>query len=310
MQRVEAFNRRAPSSSAGLTRLRKWLGGSYAPYFFIVPFFILFAIFGLYPLLYALRLSFTYWHGAGAPRFIGMDNYTYLLSNNFFWQSIATSGVIWLLVVPVQTIFAILAAVILSGQGLRFRWFFRTAFLTPYVVPLVAVAQIWLILFDQQSGAANTILQAVNLPAVGWLTDAAWARVTLALLVLWKSSGFAIVVMLAALQGIPQEYYEAAAMDGAGVQAQFWLITVPLLRRAISFFIIISTLGVIQMFAEPYVLTQGGPFNATTTAGYFLLSYINNADYGTGAANSFLLMIAVVVVAIVLLRVFSTAEEV
>jgi ABC-type sugar transport system permease subunit len=308
MHSVEAIPRRSPSSP-GLTRLRKWLGGSYAPYLFIVPFFILFAIFGLYPLLYALRLSFTYWHGAGSPRFIGLDNYTYLLTNSFFWQSLSTSAVIWLLVVPVQTVFAILAAVILSGQALRFRWFFRTAFLTPYVVPLVAVAQIWLILFDQQSGAVNTILQALHLPAIGWLTDAAWARVTLALLVLWKSSGFAIVVMLAALQSIPQEYYEAAAIDGAGAQAQFWLITVPLLRRAISFFIIISTLGVIQMFAEPYVLTQGGPYNATTTAGYFLLSYINNADYGTGAANSFLLMVTVVVIALVLLRVLRTAEE-
>ncbi len=307
MHRVEALNR--PSSATGYAGLRRWLGGSYAPYLFIAPFFILFACFSLYPLLYALRLSFTYWHGAGVPRWIGLSNYTYLLTNTFFWQSIATSGVIWLLIVPGQTIFAILAAVVLSGQGLRFRWFFRTAFLTPYVVPLVAVAQVWLILFDQEFGAINTLLQLVHLPAVGWLTDASWAKPTLALLVLWKSSGFAIVIMLASLQSIPQELYEAAVIDGAGAQAQFWRITVPLLRPAISFFIIISTLNVIQMFAEPYVLTQGGPFNSTTTAGYLLYSYIQNADYGTGAANSFLLMVLVVMVALVLLRLLRTTEE-
>lgn len=293
-----------------VVRLRKWLGGSYAPYLFIAPFYLLFMAFGLYPLLDALRLSFTYWHGAGLPRFIGLSNYTFLLTDNFFWQSLGNSAFLWLLIVPGQTIFAILAAVVLSGSTLRFRWFFRTAFLTPFVVPLVAVAQVWLILFDQGSGVVNTILQALHLPAVGWLTDATWAKPTLALLVLWKSSGFAILIMLAALQSIPQELYEAAAIDGAGAGAQFWRITVPLMRRAISFFVIVSTLGVIQMFAEPYVLTQGGPYNSTTTGGFFLLSYINNADYGTGAANSFLLMLLVIGVALFMLRALRTAEEV
>ncbi|MDQ2828840.1 MAG: sugar ABC transporter permease [Chloroflexota bacterium] len=289
-------------------RLRMWLGGSYFPYVFVAPFFILFAVFGLYPLLYALRLSFTYWHGSGTPRFIGFSNYTFLLTDGLFWQSMANSAILWLLIVPVQTIFAVLAAVALSGQALRFRWFFRTAFLTPFVVPLVAVAQIWLIFFDQSSGPVDAVLQAVHLPAVGWLTDATWAKLTIALLVLWKSSGFAILIMLAALQAISQEIYEAAAIDGATARVQFWRITLPLLRRTISFYVIVSTLGVIQMFAEPYVLTQGGPYNSTTTAGYRLLSYINNADFGTGAANSFLLMIVVIAIAMFMLRVLRTEE--
>lgn len=291
-----------------VARLRRWLGGSYAPYLFVTPPFIFFAAFILYPLLYALRLSFTYWHGAGTPRPVGFSNYAFLLTDSGFWGSIATSAILWLLIIPLQTIFAILAAVVLSGSTLRFRWFFRTAFLTPFVVPLVAVAQVWLIFFDQTNGPVNTILQAVGLPAIGWLTDATWAKPTLALLVFWKNSGFAILVMLAALQSIPLELYEAAALDGAGAVTQFWRITVPLLRRAISFFLIISTLGVIQMFAEPYVLTQGGPYNSTNTAGYNLLSYINNADYGTGAANSFLLMILVVVLSLVMLRMLRTEE--
>jgi len=308
MHGVDSLTRQSSPSAARAARLRKWLGGSYSPYVFVAPFFILFAAFSLYPLLYALRLSFTYWHGDGAPRFIGLSNYTFLLTDSLFWQSLANSVILWLLIVPVQTVFAVLAAVALSGQALRFRWFFRTAFLTPFVVPLVAVAQIWLIFFDQSSGPVDSVLQAIHLPAVGWLTDETWAKPTIALLVLWKSSGFAILIMLAALQSIPQEVYEAAAIDGATARVQFWRITLPLLRRTISFYVIVSTLGIIQMFAEPYVLTQGGPYNSTTTAGYRLLSYINNADFGTGAANSFLLMIVVVVVAVVMLRALRTKE--
>jgi ABC-type sugar transport system permease subunit len=115
--------------------------------------------------------------------------------------------------------------------------------------------------------------------------------------------------MLAAIQSISIEIYEAADLDGAGRAAQFWRITVPLLRRSISFFLIISTLGVIQMFAEPYVLTKGGPFSATTTAGYFLYSYINSADFGTGAANSFLLLIIVIVISLVMLRLLRPQED-
>jgi ABC-type sugar transport system permease subunit len=308
MQAVSVHRAAAPPSS--MVRLRRWLGGSFAPYLFIVPPFLFLFAFVLYPLLYALRLSFTYWHGAGSPRFVGLDNYTFLLTDRGFWRSIATSGILWLLIIPAQTIFAILAAVLLSGSGLRFRWFFRTAFLVPFVVPLVAVAQIWLIIFDPDVGMVNDLLHVVHLGPVQWLTDAAWVRPTLASLVLWKSTGFAIVLMLAGLQAIPQEIYEAAAIDGAGGFNQFWNITVPLMRRAIAFFVVTSTIVVIQMFAEPFVLFHGGgPDNAAVTAGYNLSLYINSQDFGTGAANSFLLLLVLVVVGLVMLRLIRSREE-
>ncbi len=294
---------------SGVARLRKWLGGSFSPYVFIAPFFILFAAFSVYPLFYAFGLSFTYWHGDGTPHFIGLSNYTFLLTDAFFWQSLGNSFFLWLLIVPAQTIFAVFIAALLSKSTLRFRWFFRTAFLTPAVVPIVAVALIWQVLFDQDFGTVNAILHLLHIPAIGWLTTEAWAKPTLALLVLWKGSGFAILLMLAAIQNISQEYYEAASLDGASSLRQFWYITLPLLRRTISFFVVITTLAIIQMFVEPYVLTQGGPYNSTTTAGYNLLSYINNADYGTGAANSFLLMIIAFVLAFVMLFLLRAGEE-
>src|SRR5438105_3368823 len=129
---MESYKKSTLRSLLDLGGLRKWLGGSYSPYLFIAPFFILFAAFGLYPLLYALNLSFTYWHGDGVPRFIGWSNYTFLLSDDMFWQSLGNSAFMWLAIVPVQTVFAILVAVILSRPTLRLRWFFRTAFLVPF----------------------------------------------------------------------------------------------------------------------------------------------------------------------------------
>ncbi|QBD75110.1 sugar ABC transporter permease [Ktedonosporobacter rubrisoli] len=295
--------------SSPFRRLRRWLGGSFSPYIFIAPFFILFFAFGLYPLLYALGLSFTYWHGDEAPRFIGLSNYAYLVTSNLFWQSLANSAILWVLTVPVQIIVAVITAALLSRSTLRLRGFFRTALLSSYVVPLVAIAQVWLVLFDQDFGAINTLLHILHLPSIGWLTTSEWAKPTLALLVLWRGSGFSMLVMLAAIQSIPTEFYEAAAIDGASVFRQFLHITLPLLRRTIAFLVVISTLGVVQMFLEPKVLTNGGPYNSTMTAGFFLTTYINNADYGTGAANTFLLIILLVILSLVMLRFLRAGTE-
>lgn len=289
-------------------RLRHWLGGSYAPYMYIAPFFVVFLAFGFYPLAYAFQLSFTSWRGAGIPEYIGFENYTFLLTNNYFWNSISNSVVLWLLIVPLQILMAIFVASLLS-RPIVLRSFFRVVFLIPYLVPLVAIAQVWLIIFDKDFGVINTLLQVVGIAPVGWLTTGTWAKPTMALLVFWKSSGFAILIMLAAIQNIPQDVYESAALDGANGRQQFFYITVPLLRRSIAFYAIISTLGILQLFAEPYVLTKGGPFNSTTTAGYALYRYTTSLDLGTGAANSFILMTIVVIISAIMLRMLHTKDE-
>lgn len=291
-----------------LDKFRRWLGGSFAPYIFVLPFFGLFAAFGLYPLLYAFILSFTNWKGAGDLHFIGLDNYTFLLQNDFFWGSLLNSALLWLLIVPAQTLLSIIVATLLYRPR-RFQTFFRTVFLIPYLVPLVAIAQVWLILFDRDFGAVNTLLQAINLPAIGWLTTDTFAKATMALLVFWKGFGFSTVIMLAAIQAIPVDIYESAVIDGANGWGKFWYITVPLMRRTISFFMVISTLGVFQMFAEPYVLTKGGPYNSTTTAGYALYSYTSSLDLGTGSAHSFLLMIIVTIISLMMLRFMRAKED-
>ena len=289
------------------TPFQRWLGGL-SPYFLVAPFFVVFIAFGAFPLWYALQLSFTKWHGAGLPIAIGLDNYLFLLGDESFWGSIGNAVVLWLLVVPAQILVSIAVASQLSRR-LRFKSVFRTIFLIPYLVPLVAIAQVWLILFDRDAGAVNSVLTGFGLPAQGWLTDEFWAKPTIALLVLWKQFGFSILIFLAAIQQIPLEVYEAAVIDGASGRAQFRFITVPMLGPTIVFFMIIATLGIIQMFAEPYVLTGGGPYGTTITPGYALFQYTRNLDLGTGAAHSFLLLLLVAALSLVMLRLLRSRGE-
>ena len=279
-----------------------------APYVFVAPFIAIFALFSVYPLSFALRLSFTDWRGTGSANWVGFDNYTYLLGNPAFWSSLANSGILWLLIIPAQLVIGLLAAVLLNNAKLRLRGFYRTAFIVPFVTPLVAIAQIWVVVFDQSYGPVNDILNVFGIPDIGWLTTSDWSKPTLALLFLWKTTGFAIIILLSGLQSIDGTVYEAAALDGASRARQLWSVTVPLIRRTLMFLVVLQTLAVFQMFAEPYVVTRGGPYGSTTTAGLFLYNHITRADLGTGAANSFLLVIAVMVLSLLFVRLLKPKD--
>jgi multiple sugar transport system permease protein/lactose/L-arabinose transport system permease protein len=279
-----------------------------APYLFVLPFVVIFLAFSVYPLIFTARLSFTNWHGAGAAEWVGWGNYAYLLTSPAFWSSLGNSAVLWLLIVPVQMALAVVVAVLLDSAKLRLRGMYRVAFIVPFVTPLVAVAQIWVVLFDQDHGAVNALLGAVGIPDIGWLTTSAWAKPTLALLFLWKTTGFIVIILLSGLQSIDRSMYEAADLDGASPVRQLWSITVPLLRRTIMFAVVLQTLAVFQMFAEPFVVTQGGPYNSTTTAGYYLYNHITRADLGTGAANSFLLVILVMILSLAFVRLLRAKD--
>jgi len=279
-----------------------------APYLFIAPFILIFALFSVYPLAFALRLSFTDWRGTGSATWVGLDNYAYLLTNPAFWSSLANSGVLWLLIIPAQVVIGLLAAVLLNSAKLKLRGFYRTAFIVPFVTPLVAIAQIWIVAFDQNYGPVNDVLNLVGLPDIGWLTTSEWAKPTVALLFLWKTTGFAIIILLSGLQSIDATVYEAAALDGATRIRQLWSITVPLIRRTLMFLVVLQTLAVFQMFTEPFVVTKGGPYNSTTTAGLYLYTHITRADLGTGAANSFLLVIVVMLLSLVFVRLLRAKD--
>ncbi|MFE0865918.1 carbohydrate ABC transporter permease [Streptomyces rochei] len=279
------------------------------PYLFVAPFYVVFAAFGLYPLVFAFQLSFTDWKGAGEAHFIGLGNYTYLLTSPEFWSSLGNSAVMWLLIVPVQIVGGLAVAVLLANARLRGRGVFRVVFIAPFVTPLVAMAQVWIVVFDTDYGLVNSLLNLVGLPDVAWLTSTAWAKPTLALLFLWKTTGFAIIILLAGLQAVPADVYEAAALDGASRRRQFWSLTLPLVRRSIVFLVVVQTLAVFQMFAEPFVVTQGGPYGSTTTSGLFLYNHITSSDLGTGAANSFLLVLLVFALSLLSVRLLRSRDE-
>jgi len=296
-----------PETSSAKTGQFPWTR-RLAPYVFVLPFVVIFAAFSVYPMLFTLRLSFTRWRGSGTATWVGWDNYTYLLTNKSFWESMGNSAVLWLLIVPVQIVVGLLIAVLLDNAKTKMRSFYRTAFIVPFVTPLVAIAQIWVVLFDQNYGAINSLLNLVGIPDVGWLTTSTWAKPTLALLFLWKTTGFIVIILLSGLQAIDSHVYEAASIDGATTRRQFISITVPLVRRTMMFAVVLQTLAVFQMFAEPFVVTQGGPYRSTTTAGYYLYNYITRGDLGTGAANSFLLVIFVMILSLGFVRLLRAKD--
>lgn len=293
-------HRRLPSRSQFRRRL--------SPYLFILPFVAVFAAFSVYPLVFTLQLSFTNWQGGDNADWVGLGNYRYLLSSPEFWSSLGISGLMWLLVVPLQLVVGVVAAVLLNGARTRARGFYRVSFIVPFVTPLVAVAQIWVVVFDQNYGAVNAVLRALHLPSVAWLTSTGWARWTLALLFLWKTTGFVVIILLSGLQSIDGTLYEAAQIDGASRLRQLMSLTIPLIRRTLAFVLVLQTLAVFQMFAEPYVVTKGGPYGATTTAGYYLYSHITNSDLGTGAANSLLLVVLVMALSLLAVRVLRSDD--
>lgn len=308
MSATQAVTRPGSSKTPRLRSLLRPRPRRLAPYVFVAPFLLLFLAFGVYPMLFALRLSFTNWRGGDVAEWIGLSNYTFLLGDELFWGSLRNSVVLWLLIVPIQMAIGLITAVALDNARMRGRGFFRIAMLIPYVTPVVAMAQVWIIAFDRDYGVVNAVLHLVGAPSVGWLTTTAWAKPAIAMLFFWKTSGFAVIIMLSGLQSIPHELYEAAALDGAGRVRQMLRVTVPLMSRTLMFLVVIQTLAIFQMFAEPFVVTEGGPYGSTTTAGLYLYKHIQVSDLGTGAANSFLLVVMFVAMSMATVRLMRARD--
>jgi ABC-type sugar transport system permease subunit len=289
--------------------LRALLPGR-SPYFyqnlagllFAIPAVAVLLVFSVYPLLNAIFFSFTDWNLSGTPKFIGVENYLTIADDLDFWKSLDVTARYTLGLVPGFAIALFLA--ILFNRKLVGRGLLRTAYFTPVAVSWVIASLVWTSILHPSFGLNAQILRAFGQPSIKFLTDANWVLPALVALSLWKGIGYWMVIFLAGLQGIPGEYYEAAAVDGAGRWQQFWKITLPLLRPTVLFVSVVGVINAFQAFTPIWILTKGGPAGASRV--YALLIYQSAFTYfkmGYASALAVLLFIFLMVLTLIQMRV-------
>jgi len=283
-----------------------------APYLFISPFFIIFAIFGLFPIVYSGFISLHLWTGLKAPTFIGLGNYITLLKDPDFLTALRNTAVLTLISGPITIGGGLILAVILNNRLVRFRSAFRTIFYMPLVVSLVVASQVFGLLLGNPFGLVNEFLARIGLARVDFLHQPNLTLLVLVVLIVWKYIGNDLVIMLAGLQSIPPELNEAALVDGASSMQTFWNITIPLMRPVILFDVVLSTINTFNIFAEPYSLfgVTGGANQSGLVTG--LLMYRTSFQFfkfGYGSAMAYIVGFIIFVLSLIQLRVGTRNNE-
>jgi len=271
-------------------------------YLAISPFFLIFAVFGLFPVLFSLYLAFHQWDGLGEMRYVGLQQFRFLLEDSTFWQSMGNTFIIWV-ISTVPMLFMALVIASLLNSTVRFTAFYRIAYFIPNVTSLVAMAIFFGAVFSTNFGLVNAVLHALGLPTGRWLTEPLGMKIAVASVMTWQWTGYNAIIYLAGLQTIPSELYEAAKVDGAGPVQIFFRITVPMLRPIILFTVVVSTVTGLQSFTEPQVLfgtnttlnpNTGGPGQgALTMVLYFYHQAFDNRNFGYGAAIAWLVFVVI-----------------
>ncbi len=257
-------------------------------YIFIAPFVLGFILWFLIPALASVWMTFQNWNMINPPEFIALDNFKRTMSDELFWQALKVTTVYTAVSVPLSLAVAFLLALLLNAK-VRGIAVFRTLYYLPSIVPAVANAILWAWILNSDFGLLNAFLHAIGLPKILWLQDPEWALPAMILMSLWGLGG-AMVIYLAGLQGIPNEFYEAAEIDGAGRWAKLRHVTIPLMSPVIFFNLIMGLIGTFQIFTAGYLITNGGPQNATLF--YVLYLYRNGflyLDMGYAAALAWVL---------------------
>jgi multiple sugar transport system permease protein len=275
----------------------------YAAYLFVLPSLLFLALFVVYPIVTALYFSFTRYTLLEPPVWIGVSHYADLLADPRFLKAVGNTFLFALMTVPVGTALALLLALVID-RPLRGITFFRTTYYLPVVTSFVAVSFIWLWIYEPQFGVLNDLFEMLGLPRLHWLRDPSTALLSIAILSVWKNVGYNMVIYLAGLQGIPEQLYEAARVDGANAWQRFWKITLPLLSPTTFFVFVVYFIGALQMFVQAWILTQGGPLDSTLTVVYLI--YSNGFEYlkmGYAAAMSMILFLIIAAVTFVNTRI-------
>jgi len=285
-----------------------------AAWLFLAPALVLIGCFFLLPVAASLLLSFTDFdiYAIADPanvRLVGLRNYSELVASPTFWTALKNTLYFVAVGGPLTVAVSLGAALLVNARLVRFKSFFRTLYFAPFVTTLVAVAIVWRYLYHPEYGLLNYALGVFGIGPVDWLGDPRWAMPAIILLAVWKNFGYHMLIFIAGLQAIPEELYEAAYLDGAGPWRRFRHVTLPMLGPTLAFVGLITMIGFFQLFAEPYVMTQGGPLRSTTSL--VLLMYEEGFRWwrmGYAAAVAFVLFL--VILAVMLLQRRIRREEV
>jgi multiple sugar transport system permease protein len=299
----------APRRRPGRGRRREVV----AAILFALPVLGLFAVFTVGPVLASFAMSFTDLRAsdvrtplAVAP--VGLDNYAKLLGDDTFHQAAFNTAYFVVVGVPLTMALGLAVAVALNTGITRLRTAFRVGYYLPVVTSIVAVAVVWRFLLEPDSGLVNTLLGYVGVDGPSWLNDETWAMPSLIVMSAWRNLGTLVVVFLAGLQVVPKEMHEAAAIDGAGAWGRFRHITLPMMRPTLLFGAVVTSIGYLQFFEEPFVMTQGGPLDSTLSASFYTYNQFGFGNYAYASAMSYALLVVIALVTAVQFRLLGSRD--
>lgn len=292
-----------PQTSRGRFWQKRRTKRTLAAYLFITPSFLGVLVFLAFPVVFALYMSLQQWDGYSTPQFVGLDNFVNLFKDPIFWITLRNTLIYTVVTVPGGTLVSLGIAQLLNQRVIGMK-FFRTAMLIPVVTSALAVAVIWKWIYDYNNGLINDALAFFHIAQIPWLSDPMWALIAMCILGIWMGFGLTTILLLAAIQNVPESLMEAAAIDGATGWRRFWRVTVPLIAPTILFVTITSFVAAFQVFTQVYYLTNGGPDYGTSTL--MLLVYqraFTQSRFGEASALSYVMFAIIFLVTLLQLRV-------
>lgn len=279
---------------------------------FALPFMVFFIVFMLVPIVSSFAMSFTDFRAQDiqtpfAVGFVGLDQYIGLFQNSQFLGALGVTFYFVLVGIPLTMAVALLLALALNSGIERFRAVYRVGFYLPVVCSIVAVAVIWRFIL-QNEGVLNAALATVGIDGPNWLNDTFWAMPALILMAVWRNTGTLMIIFLAGLQGIAPEMKEASAVDGATIWRRFIHITLPLMRPTLLLGAILTSVGYLQFFEEPFVMTNGGPLDATLSVSFFIYNQFGFGQYGVASAGSYVLFVIIALLSLLQFRLLGSKD--
>lgn len=278
--------------------MKRTLKKYWAPYLFILPFFLLFLVFQLIPIIWTVYISFTEWRGIGTPEFIGLDNYKKIAIDGMFWESFFNTVIYWIVSLILILVFALLIAVLLNSPLLKGRAAFKTITFLPNICAAIAMGLIFRMLFDENMGLINEFLGIFSIEKIPWLSSIEYSKIPVILLIVWRNTPWYTMILLSGLLNISNDYFEAATVDGANGLQKFVYIMIPSIKGILFFCSVTLTVDMWKIFNESYILPGPGTSN-TSLFQYMYESGFNVFNMGYASAIGVFLMAVLTVLSVV-----------